>query len=276
MNKQCIIAWFGLAFFAFPSFAQTQNPDLGKVWLYTLASVVLVSLISLLGLFLLTINKNLLRRILLFLVSFAAGALLGDAFIHILPQMTQNYGFTIASSVYIILGMMFFFVLEKIIHWRHCHMPESKEHTHPFAYINLIGDGFHNFIDGLFIGGSYLVSIPVGFATTLAVVLHEIPQEIGDLSVLIHGGFSEYKALFYNFLTAITAIAGAIFSLLIASSASTFPKFLLPFTAGGFIYIAASDLLPELHKEVKIRHSLFQLLGIGLGVGVMALLIVVE
>ncbi len=113
MNKQCIIAWFGLAFFAFPSFAQTQNPDLGKVWLYTLASVVLVSLISLLGLFLLTINKNLLRRILLFLVSFAAGALLGDAFIHILPQMTQNYGFTIASSVYIILGMMFFFVLEK-------------------------------------------------------------------------------------------------------------------------------------------------------------------
>lgn len=245
-------------------------------WLYSMISVVAVSLISLVGLVLLTLHKEILKKLLLFLISFSVGALLGDAFIHVLPEMAELYGFTFISSVYVIFGILFFFILEKVIHWRHCHMPESKNHIHPFAYTNLIGDGFHNFIDGLLIGGSYLVSVQVGIATTIAVLLHEIPQEIGDISVLIHGGFSRAKAIFFNFITALAAIAGASLALLITTASESFPKFLLPFTAGGFIYIAGSDLLPELHKEVKVSQSALQLGGIVFGVTIMALLLLLE
>lgn len=241
-------------------------------WLYSILSVIVVSLISLIGLITLGIKLNKLKNILLFLVSFSTGALLGDSFIHLLPEAVEEFGFGIEVSLYVILGIIIFFILEKIIHWRHCHHPTHKDHPHPFAIMNLIGDGLHNFIDGMIIGGSYLVSIPVGFATTIAVILHEIPQEIGDFGVLIHGGFTKKKAIFLNFLSALGAIIGAIISLIIGSSFENYALFLLPLTAGGFIYIAASDLIPELHKEVKVYLSLIQIVGILLGVGVMLLL----
>jgi len=137
---------------------------------------------------------------------------------------------------------------------------------------NLIGDGVHNLVDGLVIGASYLVGIPLGITTTIAIILHEIPQEIGDFGVLVHGGFTRKKALMLNLLTALTAVAGVIISLLIGTKIQNYTLFLLPFTAGGFIYIAGSDLIPELHKEVKPLKSLFQLIAILLGIGIMFLL----
>ena len=140
---------------------------------------------------------------------------------------------------------------------------------HPYALMNLVGDGVHNFIDGLIIGASYLASIPIGIATTVAIVLHEIPQEIGDLGVLLHGGFSRNKALFFNFLIALFAVLGAIIALLLGSVVEGLTGFLLPFAAGSFIYIAGSDLIPELHKEVKASKSFIQFLIFLLGVGVM-------
>ncbi|MBU0536291.1 MAG: ZIP family metal transporter [Nanoarchaeota archaeon] len=245
-------------------------------WIYTILSVVIISLISLVGIVGVAVRKELLKKVLFFLVSFSVGALLGGAFIHLLPETFEEYGFGIYTSFYVLGGILVFFVLEKFIHWRHCHIPTSKDHPHPFAYMNLIGDSLHNFIDGMVIAGSYLASIPLGFATTLAVVFHEIPQEMGDFGVLVHGGFKRSKALMFNFLTALTAVIGAVVVLIIGVRVQNITSFLLPFTAGGFIYIAGSDLIPELHKECNASKSVMQLIAIVLGMMVMAAMMLME
>lgn len=250
----------------------------------SLASVVLVSLISLIGLASISIKEEKLRKILIYLVSFSAGALLADAFIHLLPEAVEETGFTLRISIYILLGIGISFILEKIIHWHHCHHTHSAEclekhhHVHiaPFAKMNLIGDSVHNFIDGLIIGGSYIVSIPVGLASTLAVILHEIPQEIGDFGILLHGGYTRKKALFLNFITALSAVLGAIIAILISRLTPHLTEFLVPFAAGSFIYIAGSDLVPELHKETDAKKSAIQLLTSILGVLIMMALLLVE
>jgi len=242
-------------------------------WLYSLGSVIIVSLIAFVGMFTLSIKVEKLKKILIYLVSFSAGALFGDAFFHLLPHTVAEYGFTVNVSMYLLSGIILFFILEKFIHWRHCHLPNTKDHIHPFAYTNLLGDALHNFIDGLIIGISYIVSIPVGIATTIAVILHEIPQEIGDFGVLIHAGFTRKKALFMNFLSALTAIIGAVVALVIAFMFENVTMFLLPLAAGGFIYIAGSDLIPELHKETRPIRSLIQLVFFILGVLIMLYLL---
>jgi zinc and cadmium transporter len=249
-------------------------------WLYSLVSVIIVSLISLIGVFTLAIKDSVLRRILLFFVSFSAGALLGDAFLHLLPEAVEEAGFAVGLSEAVLFGILFSFVLEKVIHWRHCHMPISSEHPHTFAYMNLFGDGVHNFIDGLIIGASYLASLPVGIATTLAVIFHEIPQEIGDFGVLLHGGFTKKKAIYMNFLTALTAVAGTVSALMLAGIFEGLLPHLLGFAAGGFIYIASTDLIPELHRsnvcEGFSRTALVQLAFLTLGIAVMYSLILLE
>ena len=174
------------------------------------------------------------------------------------------------------LGICTSFVIEKFVHWRHCHIPSSKKHPHTFAYMNLFGDAVHNFIDGLIIAASYMVSVPIGIATTIAVVFHEIPQEIGDFGVLLHGGFSKNKALMLNFLTAATAIAGALIALAVSAQIEGSIVFLASFAAGGFIYIAGADLIPELHKRFTIKSSIGQIIALLLGMGVMYLLIFLE
>ena len=247
------------------------------VWVYSLGSVILVSLISLVGVFTLSLKTEQLKKILLFLVSFAVGGLFGDAFIHLLPESFEKLGINMVTSVCILSGIFLFFILEKFLRWQHCHIPTSHEHTHPVVTLNLIGDAVHNFLDGMIIAASYSVSIPIGIATTLAVILHEIPQEIGDFGILVHGGLTVRKALIFNLLSALTAIAGAILALAIGPMIKGFSLYLLPITAGGFLYIAGSDLIPELHShDVKASHSFGQLACIILGVGLMALLVLLE
>ena len=246
------------------------------VWLYSLASVFIVSLISLIGVFTLGINVDKLRKILIYLISFSAGALFGDAFIHLLPEVIKNGGFGILSAVYILAGILMFFILEKVIHWQHCHMPITKTHVHPFAYMNLVGDSLHNFIDGLIIAGSYLASIPVGIATTFAVLLHEIPQEIGDFGVLIHGGFKRGRAIMLNFLTALTAVIGTIVALVLGNYISNIQQIIVPLAIGGFLYIAGSDLIPELHKETKVWISIGQIISFIFGILIMMSLLLLE
>ncbi|MBW2966052.1 ZIP family metal transporter [Candidatus Woesearchaeota archaeon] len=245
---------------------------MANVWIYSIISVLIVSLISLIGILGMAIKLARLRKILFFFVSFSAGALFGGALLHLLPEAIEEYGLEHSIFLSLLAGVIIFFVIEKFIHWRHCHIPTSEEHPHPFAIMNLVGDSVHNLIDGLIIGGTYLVSIPLGITTTIAVALHEIPQEIGDFSVLIHGGFKRKKALFVNFLTALTAVIGVIISLIIGAAYEDYLFFLLPFAAGGFIYIAGSDLIPELQKEFKISKSVIQLIGILAGIGIMLLL----
>src|SRR3989339_1806026 len=246
------------------------------IWLYSLISVLIVSLISLIGVLTLALNIDKLKRILLYMISLSAGALIGDAFIHLLPEAAETTGLTSAVSLYIISGIVVSFVMEKIIHWRHCHVPTCANHPHPFVWMNLFGDSIHNLIDGLVIGAAYLVSIPVGIATTIAVILHEIPQEIGDFGVLVHGGFSVKKAIFLNFITALTAIIGTIAVLSFGSNFINLSSFLVPFAAGNFIYIASTDLIPELHKETAISKSILQLIWFALGISVMFLLLKLE
>ncbi|MFA7685287.1 MAG: ZIP family metal transporter [Candidatus Gracilibacteria bacterium] len=250
---------------------------MSTAWIYALTSVVIVSLISLVGIITLSVKIERLRKILIYLISFSAGALIGDALIHLIPEaVEESEGFPITISLYTISGIIISFIIEKFIHWRHCHMPITKEHKHPFAWMNLFGDSIHNFIDGMIIGAAYLVSIPVGIATTTAVILHEIPQEIGDFGVLVHGGFSVKKAVFLNFATALTAVLGTVVVLIFGAHSTNLSSFLIPFAAGNFIYIASTDLIPELHKETAISKSIGQLVWFVLGIGIMFLLLQLE
>jgi zinc and cadmium transporter len=246
------------------------------IWVYSLASVIIVSLISFIGIVTIAIDEKRLKRILIFLVSFAVGALFGDVFIHILPDVFRRPDSTHMASFGILAGILLFFILEKFIWWRHCHSGVCDTHDKPVVVLNLLGDGVHNFIDGIIIAASYSVSIPIGITTSLAVILHEIPQEIGDFGILVNGGLSRRKALGLNFLCASIAILGTLLALIIGPKIKDFSLFVLPLTAGGFIYIAGSDLIPELHKELNFSRSVLQLVSVILGVAIMALLLFLE
>ncbi len=245
-----------------------------NVWAYTLLSVIGVSLLSLIGVFTLSISKDKLNRIMHLLVSFAVGSLFGGAFIHLLPEIFSSTVFDpLWTPLYILAGILLFFILEKFVRWRHCHDVDCEEHSDHLVPMNLVGDTFHNFIDGVIIAVAYQADIQVGIATTIAVGLHELPQEIGDFGVLIHGGLSVKRALVYNLLTGLSAVVGAFLALMIGSSASNIVQALLPVTAGGFIYIAGSDLIPELHHHDEIRKSIAQLAFMILGIAIMASLV---
>lgn len=240
-----------------------------SVSLITILAVILVSSISLVGVLVLLLGEKKIEDKIFFLVSFATGGLLGDTFLHLLPETVERQGLELSASLSVLLGIIFFFILEKYISWRHCHVLTSPKHPHPVVFMNLVGDGVHNFIDGTLIAASFLVSIPLGLSTSLAIMFHEIPQELGEFGILVHGGFSPKKALFFNFLSGLIALAGAVFVLLIGVRFKSLLENLIPFTAGGFIYVAGSDLIPELHKEVEVRKSFVQLLGIIMGIGIM-------
>jgi zinc and cadmium transporter len=246
-----------------------------EVWTYSIVSVLLISSISLAGVFTLSLKGDWVRKATLFLVSFAVGALFGDAFIHLLPQTFRSADSGLMSSLFVIAGFLLFFVLEKFLRWRHCHVP-GHTHNHPVVTMNLVSDGVHNLIDGVLVGASFTVSIPIGVTTSLAIMLHEIPQEIGDFGVLVHGGLSPKRALLYNLLSGLVAVVGTVISLTIGPYIHGYADALLPVTAGGFLYIAGSDLIPELQHDVNIKTSFWQFVGIILGVSIMALMTLVE
>lgn len=245
-------------------------------WLAPMAAVVGISAISLVGLFTLTLRRNVLKGGLLVLISFAAGALLGDAFLHLLPEIVEEHGgFPVSASIGLLGGVIAFFVLEKILHWHHAHIA-TEEVLHPVAVTNLVGDALHNLVDGAIVAGAFLSSPKLGIATTLAVALHEIPQEIGDFGILVHAGLTPRRALLLNLLTALTAVIGAMLTLVAASFIEGLETALIPITAGGFIYIASTDLIPELHKEPEAAKSALQLVALLLGIAVMAGLLFLE
>ncbi len=251
------------------------------IWLYSLASVLLVSALSLAGAATLFLSRSLLERVIFILVSLSVGALYGDAFIHLIPEVLESGVTPLLTSLYVLGGICIFFILEKFLRWRHQHGDVENEdshgmHTHHIGPLVLIGDGVHNFIDGVIIGVSYLISVEVGIATTIAVIFHEIPQEIGDFGLLLHAGFSQKKALLFNFVSASFAILGVLVSLLLGPGIESIMPIALAFAAGGFIYIAGSDLVPELHKTKEIGKSILQLLSIFAGVGIMLLLLLLE
>lgn len=246
------------------------------IWFETLISVIFISLISLIGVFVLSVKEKTIKRNSILLVSFATGALFGDALMHLLPEVFAKMDNPLTVSLTTISGILLFFVLEKFLHWRHCHLDLAEEHIHPLATMNLVGDGIHNLIDGLLIGAAYLASFPVGLATTLAIIFHEIPQEIGDFGVLLHSGLTVKKALFFNFLSALLAILGAGIALFLNQYLEGFAIQLLAIAAGGFIYIAGSDLIPELKHECGAKKSVQQLALMISGITIMALLTLID
>lgn len=234
-----------------------------------LVSTFVVSIVSLVGVVTLAIKDKFLNTILFWLVAFSAGALIGGAFLHLIPEAIEQ---STPDKVFIlvIVGFVLFFVLEKYLYWRHCH--DGVCHVHTFTYLNLIGDAVHNAIDGMVIAASFMMSVKFGLITTLLIIAHEIPQELGDFGVLVYGGFSKRRALFFNFLTALTAFIGAIGAYFLSNSITGFSYVLLSFTAGGFIYIASSDLVPEIHKELNPIKSSLSLIIFILGIAMMLFL----
>ena len=243
-------------------------------WTYALLSVLVVSAISLIGIAAISLSDRVVKRTIFISVSLAAGAMFGDAFIHILPEAFADPMRRLWTSTYVLTGILAFFVLEKFLRWRHAHEFEndSVRAIEPVGYLSLFADATHNLIDGMLVGAAYTLSIPVGLATTIAIILHEIPQELGDFAVLVHAGFSRGRALVFNLLSGLLAIVGTIVSLAASQYVMSFSEFMLPFTAGGFIYIAGSDLLPELQKERKPWRSGLQLMALVSGVGLMYVL----
>lgn len=245
-------------------------------WGFSLASAGLISLLSFAGVLTLMFGVHRLDRIIPLLISLAVGALFGDALIHLIPESFEDSSSPALTSLYVIAGIITFFLMERFLHWHHEHHEHSLNPVHPVAYINIVSDGMHNFLDGLIIGASYLVSIPLGIATTVAVALHEIPQEQGDFGILVHAGLSPRKALLLNFLSGILALVGVVISLALGPEMEEYTAIMIPITAGGFIYIAGSDLIPELHHERGLRRSVSQFLMMLIGIGLMYALLLLE
>lgn len=237
---------------------------------YIILSTFLISLASFVGVLVLFLKEKWLNRILLVLVAFSAGALLGAAFFDLLPEALGEVSEqdTLKVFVFTVFGFLSFFVLENFIHWHHHHSKERREIV-PFSYLILISDAFHNFIDGLAIAASFVVAAPLGIATSLAVILHEIPQEIGDFGILIYGGIKKGKALFLNFLSAIAAVLGGVIGFFLSENIGDKIVFLLPFAAGNFIYIACSDLIPEIKEKTLPQRAIFHFLVFLLGLALM-------
>lgn len=220
---------------------------------WIIGSSVVMSLIAWVGLLTLALREELLKKILLALVSFSAGSLLGGALLHMLPEALAKTGVEMVMFLWTVLGFSLFFLMEQFLSWHHHHVVPS-EHKEPVTYMILIADGLHNFIGGLAIGGSFLISVKVGFVTWVAAAAHEIPQELGDFGILVHGGWKKYQALMFNFLSALTIVPGALLAYFASAWVDT--TFLLPFAAGNFIYIAASDLIPEVKHETSLQKNL--------------------
>ena len=221
--------------------------------LWIVGSSLLMAVLALVGVTTFTLSDRTLHRLLLPLVALSAGSLLGGAFFHMIPESVAKIGTDLSVYIYVVGGFTFFLLLEQLLHWHHCHR-EDTACRKPQTYLILIGDGIHNFIGGIAVAGTFLIDIRLGISTWLAAAAHEIPQEIGDFGVLVHGGLSRKKALLYNFLSALTFLLGGLLTYLL--SFSEWIYYLIPFAAGNFIYIGASDLVPEVNKHRNFSNSI--------------------
>jgi zinc and cadmium transporter len=235
-----------------------------------LVATFIISLISLIGVTTFPLKGKWLNQALTALVAFSAGALLGGAFLHLLPEAIAELGARLDIFLYLLLGFCMFFILEQFLRWHHEH--SSTQTVEPFSYLILVSDGVHNFVDGLAIAASFVASYPTGIATTLAVALHEIPQELGNYGVLLYGGMGRRRALLFNYITQATAIVGGIAGYFASSTMHYSIAYLLPFAAGNFIYIATDDLIPEIKHRADLRRSIIHFCLFLAGIGLMLII----
>jgi zinc and cadmium transporter len=217
----------------------------------------------------LLLTDSLRKRLLPSLLSYAAGTLLGAAFLGMLPRALETLSPTRALGT-VLAGVVAFFALEKALLWRHCHDEDCDVHAASGPLL-LIGDAFHNFIDGVVIAAAFLVSIPLGVVTSLAVIAHEIPQEVGDLAVMLHGGYEKKRAFTLNLLASLSTLPGALVGLFALDAARHAIPYVLAVSASSFIYIAVADVVPALHRQRGKAQGLAQLVGLLAGIGTMLL-----
>ena len=209
-------------------------------------------------------------RLLPYLISYATGTLLGAAFLGMIPAALEQAP-TREILAAVLAGMVLFFTLEKLVLWRHCHDSECRVHSQAAPLI-LVGDAFHNFVDGVVIAAAFLISIPLGIATSIAVIAHEVPQEIGDFAILLESGYSRTKALVLNTLSAATTLPGAMLAYFWLEDTRTLVPYILALSAASFIYIATADLVPNLHRRILLQDAVRQIALMLLGIGTIALL----
>lgn len=243
-----------------------------QVLTYSIIATIAISLVSLSGILLLGLGKKRIDKFLFFMISFSAGTLMGGAFFHLLPESLEGASEPANILQIAVLGFVVFYILERILRWHHCHDEDCEVHK-ILGYQNLFGDGLHNFLDGLIIVSSFFIDVKLGLAVTLSVALHEIPQEISDFGVLLYSGFSRLKAVAYNLASALLSVAGALIGFFLIEHTENIAKLLLPFAAGGFIYIAASDMIPELHKERDLKKSTAAFLFFVLAIAMMRIFV---
>ncbi len=224
-----------------------------------------MSALALSGSLTLLMREATLQRLLLPLVAFAAGSLIGGALFHMLPASLEQLP-PRESVLWVALGFLLFFVLEQFLHWHHCHRADA-DCRRPVTYLILVGDALHNFLGGLAIGGVFLVDLRLGFAAWLAAAAHEVPQELGDFGVLVHGGWSKRSALLFNLLSGLTFLVGGLVAY--AASLSFDIAWLVPLAAGNFLYIGASDLVPEVNKPRSLATSFEHFVAFAGGLGLM-------
>jgi len=245
--------------------------------LYIFLSVIIVSLLAVVTFIPFMINKKFPKQILLILLSFSVGTLLGTVFFHFIPK-TAEHGFRLETGLFILTGFIVFFIIERFIHWHHSdkcsNEAEKTAHSHGYhlALVNLIGDGIHNFLDGLVIAGAYLVNIPLGVAATISIAFHEIPQEIADFGVLLYSGMSKRKAVLFNLFSALMALVGATIGIILFGKIEGFNHFIISFAAGTFLYIASANLVPELHRHCKTIDTILHILSMVAGIAFMVVI----
>ncbi|MCR4284643.1 MAG: ZIP family metal transporter [archaeon] len=225
-------------------------------------ATIIISLISLVGVAFLSVRKKFLKNWMNLLVSFAAGAILATVFLNLAPESFKLLG----NFNFVLMGIVLFFILEAGIHWHHHHEEECEDCLHPVVFLTLIGDAFHNFLDGVLIAASFLINVGVGISTTIAIGLHEIPQEIGDFAILVNGGLKRSKALLFNFLSALFALVGGIVGFFFLNRIQGLLPYVVSLAAGGLLYIATTDVLPNLHEERNYKRIISQILAFIFGI----------
>jgi zinc and cadmium transporter len=237
-----------------------------SVFSWILLSGLLMSAIALVGAVTLVLNDSTLQRILLPLVALSAGSLIGGAFFHMIPAGFEAIDDLALVGLLVVLGFSAFLLLEQLLHWHHCHRAQA-DCRKPLTYLILIGDALHNFLGGLAIAGTFLIDIRLGIVSWLAAAAHEVPQELGDFGVLIHGGWSKKRALLLNVFSALTFLAGSLIAY--AASFAIDVTWLVPFAAGNFLYIGASDLVPEIKTHPSVKANLIHFAAFLTGVGIL-------